>query len=76
MRYVYDLPDLDTPIPPMKAIQAITYEGVEPDVYDDLAAEMRFALDAAKSIWCPAGSRERLRVYAEKCARLLQERAS
>lgn len=67
-----DMPDLThLRHPPLKAIQAISHEGVEPDVYDDLEAEKRFALDVSKDPFCPAKSRERLREYAAKCSRLL-----
>lgn len=49
----------------------ITGRPVEPDLMQDLNAEIRFAVDCCRSPWCPAYLKPLLRDYIEKATALL-----
>lgn len=60
----------------LKATLALSRDGIEPDTFDDLSAELRAATDMARSMWCPAESRGRLVEFIRKCNELLAAQAA
>jgi len=68
-----ELEGCEVACPPLPVAKPILYmngrEDVEPDDFDDLAADERLCHEFARDPWCPAELRTRLREYAAKVAR-------
>lgn len=59
--------------PASKSVRVACGEDVELDAFDNLTEEIQFAVDMARSMWCPKEVRDRLAEFIRKGLALVEK---